>query len=308
MSTATEKYITRDQVFSITCHGLKPSTEHTVSVGTTGDVKPSGGSKGDPLITDASGSLSFDFYHTPSGDVVPETSFELAENMIHIIPSTIEVVVSSASGDSTCSSTIRVVTTQSTAHITPSAIIDIVETPYVAPIVDVPASEDSLPPVIVATNTITRGGGCPAPWIEILMEGGKTIPASELKIGDKVWTQHENTLQWGAFKVTDHQILSDVERWDVEFDSGEVFVGTHNHRVKTTDGWLEIDKLQRGMEVVTPTGTAVVSSSKYYDRGDVVLITVSEAHTYISSGILSHNIKMDKTAFQNLDMRIYDLI
>jgi predicted phage tail protein len=43
------------------------------------------------------------------------------------------------------------------------------------------------------------GGGCPAPWVPVLMADGREVPAGELRVGDWVRTQHEATLAWGAF-------------------------------------------------------------------------------------------------------------
>jgi hypothetical protein len=59
----------------------------------------------------------------------------------------------------------------------------------------------------------------------------------------------------------------------------------------TTDGWLEINKMTSGQTVIgQPNG--IVASAEPYDQGPVVKITVDQAHTYISQGLLSHNIKI----------------
>lgn len=59
--------------FEVLCYGLKPSTRHyffdgNVSNEKTALCEPIGGKKGDSLITDASGQLSFKYYFT--GDTV----------------------------------------------------------------------------------------------------------------------------------------------------------------------------------------------------------------------------------------------
>jgi len=59
--------------FEVTCFGLKPSTKHyffdgNVNNNKTSMCEPIGGVKGDPLITNASGELSFKYYFT--GDMV----------------------------------------------------------------------------------------------------------------------------------------------------------------------------------------------------------------------------------------------
>ena len=135
------------------------------------------------------------------------------------------------------------------------------------------------------------GGGCPAPWIPILLADKTSLPAEKIEVGMEVWTQHETTNQWGSYAVS-HVSMSNNVRWKVEFENDEVFVGTFNHRVKTNNEWKEINKLTGGEEIVTLDKPMIVKSSEYFDIGDVVKITVNQAHTYVTNGFLSHNIKM----------------
>ena len=134
------------------------------------------------------------------------------------------------------------------------------------------------------------GGGCPAPEMEILMHDGTTVPAGDIKPGMMVLTRHETTDELGQWPVTAVSMMED-ERWIVKFEDGREFIGTFNHRMLTTDGWLEINKMTVGQTVIgQPNG--IVASAELYDQGPVVKITVDQAHTYISQGLLSHNIKL----------------
>jgi hypothetical protein len=144
---------------------------------------------------------------------------------------------------------------------------------------------------------VSLGGGeasgmaCPAPWIKITMAGGGVVNAGDIKPGMLVYTRHETTGEWGNFPVTAVEQGEDT-RWSILFESGAEFVGTFNHRVMTDKGWTEIQHLQPGDSVVQKDGFAVVKTVKYLDHGPVVKIEIQDAHTYLSEGVLSHNIKM----------------
>ena len=140
------------------------------------------------------------------------------------------------------------------------------------------------------TTFTTGGGSCPSPEMEILMHDGTTMKAGDIKVGMEVLTRHETTDELGVWPVTAVSMAED-ERWIIKFDDGREFIGTFNHRMLTPDGWLEINKMSAGQTVIgSPNGDVV--SAQPYDRGPVVKITVDQAHTYISQGLLSHNIKV----------------
>ena len=60
-------FTVRDQVFTITVYGLKPSTVHNCyferNKVNSSKIKPKNGQLGNALITDANGSATFDFYY-----------------------------------------------------------------------------------------------------------------------------------------------------------------------------------------------------------------------------------------------------
>ena len=149
------------------------------------------------------------------------------------------------------------------------------------------------PPSVPAPNPkpVSSGGGsCPAPWINITLADRSTIKAADIEPGMFVYTKHETQNVWGSYKVVSKEMSTD-ERWKVLFDDGTEFAGTYNHRVFTTD-WCEIRNLVPGDKVLKPEGFLTVVSSTHLDNGDVVKITVEDAHTYLTEGFLSHNVKM----------------
>lgn len=140
-------------------------------------------------------------------------------------------------------------------------------------------------------GSINDGGYCPAPWINILLADGGTVKAGDIKPGMEVYTRHETTNEWGVYPVSAVEMSEDT-RWEVLLEDGRSFVGSANHRVHTGDDWTEIHALKAGDKLVQPEGFGVVKSSAKLDHGPVVKITVADAHTYISEGFLSHNVKM----------------
>lgn len=135
----TEQYIIRAQSFEISATGLKPRTSHFFfyeSANASDRCKPFGGKKGDNLITDSSGTLSFTVFVDPV-TIVATTGFEQAENLIKSFATAKQVRITSDAGggatDSYCDSSISVSITKETTTTTPNAIINYVEVPYVAP-------------------------------------------------------------------------------------------------------------------------------------------------------------------------------
>ena len=122
------------------------------------------------------------------------------------------------------------------------------------------------------------GGTCPEVTTPILLSNaerngpGATKPAGELIAGkDWVWTQHEDTMQWGAYPVEAVSVHDCEDMWFVPLGTG--FRASGDHRVWLS-GWVRAHDI----------GTRCPDSR-------VVKITITDAHTYISAGVLSHNIK-----------------
>jgi intein/homing endonuclease len=59
----------------------------------------------------------------------------------------------------------------------------------------------------------------------------------------------------------------------------------------TEDGWIEIESLMPGDVIMAHNKLAVVKYVKPHSFGEVVKITVEDAHTYLTEGFVSHNIK-----------------
>jgi hypothetical protein len=131
---------------------------------------------------------------------------------------------------------------------------------------------------------------CPSPEMLVTLADGTKKPAGELKEGDFVKTQHENTLEWGIYPVIYKEILPSVKRLKIVFDGTE-FIGSYNHKFFiSVDNWKKAEDLKVG-DIVS--GFAV-KSIEQYEEGPVVFITINDAHSYICQDLLSHNKTPDR--------------
>lgn len=136
-----------------------------------------------------------------------------------------------------------------------------------------------------ATPTeVTKKTSCPSPETPILLPDLKTIPAGELKVGMNVMARLENQLIWGGYPVTRVEIVKD-QRLKFTFDYG-TFICSPTHKFCHNDWqWREASSYSVGDEIQDHKILAIEPDGE----GDVVVITVDEAHTYVAGPFLSHN-------------------
>ena len=136
------------------------------------------------------------------------------------------------------------------------------------------------------TNIVVPGstGVCPDPNTLILMADGSEKKAGELVVGDTVKTYHEDTMEYGDYRVSFVKTISNIEKMRFVFENTEIVCST-SHKFFVNNGWKEGTDMKVGDEV---SGQTLLAIGKYAD-GDVVHITVEDAHTYIAAGLLSHN-------------------
>lgn len=125
----------------------------------------------------------------------------------------------------------------------------------------------------------TAGGDpyCVADDTPILLADGRELPAAQIRRGMVLRTRHEHSLDWGNYPVCAISFVeADVFACLVEGKDGPVRIrATGDHRFWLGGEWV----LARS--IGTPCG-----------RARVARITVAGAHTYVSAGVLSHNIKI----------------
>jgi len=130
--------------------------------------------------------------------------------------------------------------------------------------------------------------GCPDPMMLILMANGSQKRAGDLMVGDLIKTNHEKDMKLGEYKVEYVNVLSNREKAKFTFEENEI-VCSLTHKFYVDNDWKEAKDMVIGDEV---SGQKLISIENV-ENGDVVHITVEDAHTYICEGLLSHNKRCD---------------
>ena len=125
---------------------------------------------------------------------------------------------------------------------------------------------------------------CPDPSMNILMADGSQKKAGDLVVGDVVRTHHEESFELGDYKVEFTEIINDVEKIKLIFDKCEI-VCSLSHKLYVDDSWKKVKDMVIGDKVLDKKLIAIED----VENGDVVRITIEDAHTYICEGLLSHN-------------------
>jgi hypothetical protein len=131
------------------------------------------------------------------------------------------------------------------------------------------------------------GGLCPAPDVPLLMADGTEKPAGDIRVGDRVVAWDEAA---GCECVEE---VTFVERGEntvarLYLDNGRDGRFAMNHRFLTHHGeWTELQHLHSGEKL---HGSSVICVQPL-GFAEVVKITVNRVHTYITLGVVSHNIK-----------------
>jgi hypothetical protein len=136
----------------------------------------------------------------------------------------------------------------------------------------------------------TSAGGCVDPNVMVLLADGSHVRAGDIRVGDMLHTIHEDTFVYGDFPVEFIQII-DQPKVEAEFDDGQKIIVSTTHKFLTAaNEWKKIEDIAvgeavRGLGDVTKTLKSVTSLG----NGPVVKMTVTDAHTYIADGLVSHN-------------------
>ena len=137
------------------------------------------------------------------------------------------------------------------------------------------------------------GGGCVDPAVLITLADGSCVPAGSIKVGDVIFAMHEKTLEFGAYPVEYVEEL-DQPKALVLFDDGSSMLVSHSHKFFMIGGeWKQVYQLEPGDTVKAAPGATDKTVIELDPKGDgpVMKFTVTDAHTYISEGLISHNSK-----------------
>jgi hypothetical protein len=101
-------------------------------------------------------------------------------------------------------------------------------------------------------------------------------------------TYHEHTMDYGQYEVTHVESIQDAERIQIEFEHVD-FVCSLSHKFYKDGEWVAAEDLEVGDIVGLAPNEHEVLAISAFDDGEVIKISVAEAHTYVCEGILSHN-------------------
>ena len=133
-------------------------------------------------------------------------------------------------------------------------------------------------------------GDCVDPNVHILLSDRSTVRAGDLKVGDMLHTLHDETFVYGDFPVEYVNILQ-RPKVEAQFDDGQKIIISITHKFLTADNkWEKISDIEigtsiRGFGDVTKKLVSITDVG----IGPVIEMVVTDAHTYISEGLVSHN-------------------
>lgn len=137
----------------------------------------------------------------------------------------------------------------------------------------------------------TGGGTCVAPWTPVLMADGSELPAELVRPGMGVLTFPEWGTEAQPFLVVAAEKAFQQPRWRLTTEDGRVLTATPNHRVRLGNmGWTRLDALRKG-DRIDGVNPGTVARVEALDVGTVVKLTVRNAQTYMTKGLVSHNAK-----------------
>lgn len=125
--------------------------------------------------------------------------------------------------------------------------------------------------------------------MEILLAGGSTKPAKDLKVGDKLETLHQNTFVKGEHEVSYVRVV-ESPLLDLIF-SNKTFKCSEEDLFysPSKESWVKATELEKGDKVSKLDGELEFKSSKKLGKGKSIELTVDGAHTYVCDGVLLHN-------------------
>jgi len=124
---------------------------------------------------------------------------------------------------------------------------------------------------------------------DILLPNGERKSIKDLKVGDIVDTVDQHTFDRGTHKVV-FVNKEESKLLDLDF-SGEKITCSPNHKFYSVNRkkWIKAKDLSRGNTVATIEGELPLTNRKKTEKGDVIHLTVEDAHTYVSGKFLVHN-------------------
>ena len=133
------------------------------------------------------------------------------------------------------------------------------------------------------------GGGCPDPMTPINITEELSVLAGTLNVGDKVYTMHETTKEFGFFEIIEATPITE-EKLKITFtDNSEITVSDSHKFYMANEEWKRSYKLEVGESIKGYIEDKTIANIESIGIGTVIKFEIEDAHTYISNGLISHN-------------------
>lgn len=161
-----------------------------------------------------------------------------------------------------------------------------------------PIAKDVVTTALVPIKDVSYGGGCPDPDTMIFMPDFLWVRAGDLNVGDSILTIHEHTRDPGTFKILEAERMIQP-KVEIEFADGKKLKVSSTHRfLMSDDTWkkvcdISIGECVMGMnhDVIYDLSSKEIVSITDIGDGEVIKFEIDQAHTYITEGLVSHNVK-----------------
>jgi hypothetical protein len=169
---------------------------------------------------------------------------------------------------------------------------------YIVPGVGLVYVASGAPVPTIPINDVSYGGGCPDPDTLIFCENSHWVRAGDLSVGDKVVSIHEHSREPGTFKILEAERMIQP-KVEIQFANDQKLKVSSTHKfLMSDDTWKKVCDISIGESVMGMnqddihdlSSKEIVSITDIGD-GEVIKFEIDQAHTYITEGLISHNVK-----------------
>ncbi len=162
----------------------------------------------------------------------------------------------------------------------------------------IPTTQIGAGPILIPINDVSYGGGCPDPDTLIFCENSHWVRAGDLSVGDKVVSIHEHSREPGTFKILEAERMIQP-KVEIQFANDQKLKVSSTHKfLMSDDTWKKVCDISVGESVMGMnqddihdlSSKEIVSITDIGD-GEVIKFEIDQAHTYITEGLISHNVK-----------------
>jgi hypothetical protein len=147
-------------------------------------------------------------------------------------------------------------------------------------------------PGYTGVTDVNAGGACPDPMMSVLMFDKTYKLAKDLRPGDEIYTMNESTGEYGIYKIK-YAFLTQQPKLKFTFeDNTYAIVSTSHGFLLIGDKWAGASDIMIGDTIQCLSGNnKTITTIEDMGIGNVIMIEVEDAHTYILEDLISHNMQ-----------------